>query len=90
MERLHVIISGRVIGVCFRAFVQDQAKKLGLKGWVRNTEDGKVEAIFEGEKDKLGEMLKLCKNGPEASSVKSVDVHEEKHTGEFRDFEIRP
>lgn len=89
MERVHVIISGRVIGVCFRAFVQDQAKKLGLKGWVRNTKDGRVEIVFEGEKDKLDEILRLCKIGPEASFVESIDIHEEKYTGEFFDFELK-
>jgi len=61
---VHVIISGRVQGVWFRASAKQTAEQLGLTGWVRNTADGNVEAIFEGEEDIVKEMIDWCHCGP--------------------------
>jgi len=75
--RVKVYISGRVQGVGYRYFVKRQAKKLDLKGWVRNMDDGRVEGVFEGEKDKVEEMIKWCKEGLMLAEVKEVEVQKE-------------
>ncbi|MEM2394095.1 MAG: acylphosphatase [Candidatus Bathyarchaeia archaeon] len=87
--RAHVLVSGRVQGVFFRAETRREAKKRGVKGWVRNTLDGKVEAVFEGEEDAVKELIEFCKLGPPGARVTKIDVKWETYTGEFRDFEIR-
>ena len=89
MVRAHVIISGRVQGVFFRAYTRDWAKELGVKGWVRNTPDGKVEAVFEGEEGRVKEIIERCRRGPPLAIVEDVKVTWEKYKGEFRDFEIK-
>ncbi|MDI6806362.1 MAG: acylphosphatase [Candidatus Aenigmarchaeota archaeon] len=86
--RVHVLISGDVQGVFFRHHTRELAKQLGLTGWVRNTEDDKVEAIFEGDKDKIKKILEFCKKGPTLARVNNVKAEEEKFKGEFKDFEI--
>jgi acylphosphatase len=89
MVRLHVYITGRVQGVFFRACTQDQARSLGLVGWVRNLRDGRVEAVFEGEVEKVMEMLKWCHKGPPGAHVSNLEeVWEEKEEG-FTTFETR-
>jgi len=88
-SNLHVIISGTVQGVWFRASTKQQAEKLGLTGWVRNTDTGKVEAVFEGEDEKLDEMIKWCHRGPSLSKVKKVDIKKQKPTNAFDDFLIK-
>ncbi len=87
--RAHVIISGLVQGVFFRAYTKDQAKSLGLSGWVRNLPDGNVEAIFEGPEDKVKEMINWCYKGSPSSKVETVRVNYEDYKGEFPDFFIR-
>ncbi len=77
MKRVHVVISGKVQGVGFRASTRRRAKNLELAGWVKNTEDGKVEAVFEGEDDNVDEMLEWCRKGPSIARVVNVDVEEE-------------
>jgi acylphosphatase len=86
--RVHVLISGMVQGVFFRSYAEDKATSLGLTGWVMNTHDGKVEAVFEGEKALVDEMVSWCRKGPSTASIKKVDVKEEKYTGEFNSFYI--
>lgn len=86
--RAHLIISGYVQGVFFRAHTQEKAAMLGLKGWVKNIYDGTVEAVFEGEKGKVEEMIGWCRKGPSGARVSNVDVEWEDYTGEFRDFNI--
>ncbi len=89
MMRAHVFIYGDVIGVGFRAWTLRNAKKLGLTGWVRNAGRRTVEALFEGPKEKLEEMVNLCHKGPEVSFVEKVDVKWEEATNEFITFDIR-
>lgn len=88
MKRMHVIISGRVQGVFFRAYVRETAEALKLTGWVRNLYDGRVEAVFEGEDANVQTILEWCKKGPPHAIVKKVDADEDPYTGEFRDFRI--
>ena len=86
---VHVIISGRVQGVWFRASTKKKAEELGITGWVRNTIDGDVEAVFEGEKDILDEMIKWCNKGPSLSKVKNVKVDNIEKISDFDSFSIR-
>ena len=88
MKRMHVIISGRVQGVFFRAYTRETAMTLSLTGWVRNLYDGRVETVFEGKDKDVQAMLEWCKKGPPHAVVKHVDAAEEPYTGEFRDFRI--
>ncbi len=87
--RAHVIIHGLVQGVWFRASTKDEALRIGVYGWVRNFRDGSVEAVFEGEKKKVEEILGWCHRGPAGASVGRVDIKWEAYKGEFGSFEIR-
>ena len=87
--RAHVYISGKVQGVFFREYTRNKAKSLGIKGWVRNLRDGRVEAVFEGEKEKVNKMISWCHKGSPYSKVEKVEVKWEEYRGEFNDFEIR-
>lgn len=90
MERVraHIFVSGRVQGVLFRDGTQRQAKRLGIKGWVRNLADGRVEAVFEGEKDKVDKIVNWAEKGPILARVGDLRVEWQKYTGEFESFEI--
>jgi acylphosphatase len=87
--RAKVIISGIVQGVFFRASTREEAVRIGVAGWVRNLPDGTVQALFEGEKKKVEEIVGWCYRGPAGAHVDTVDVAWGKYTGEFRQFEIR-
>ncbi len=86
--RAHVLIKGKVQGVFYRVWTFKQAQSLGLAGWVKNLKDKKVEAVFEGPKEKVEEMIEKCKEGPRPSNVKHLKVSWEKASGEFSSFEI--
>ena len=87
--RAHVIVSGRVQGVCFRMETQRAAKKIGVSGWVRNLIDGTVEAVFEGDKKQVDQAIEWCRKGPSLSVVSNLETDWESYTGEFGDFNIR-
>lgn len=87
--RARVFISGRVQGVNFRYYTQLEASKTGVKGWVRNLMDGRVEAVYEGEKRAVENMIEWSKAGPSAARVGDVVVEWEKPAGEFSDFRVR-
>lgn len=73
----------------FRYETQALAEELGVKGWVRNMSDGRVEAVFEGEKELVERMLEFCRRGPPGAKVEDVQVEWEPHKGEFSGFGIR-
>lgn len=87
--RAHVIISGRVQGVFFRASTRDEARTRGLTGWVRNLPGNQVEAVFEGEEEAVKGAVEWCREGPPFAVVRNVNVAWEAATGEFEDFQIR-
>ncbi|MEM2874718.1 MAG: acylphosphatase [Candidatus Hadarchaeales archaeon] len=87
--RAHVIVSGRVTGVFFRHHTAELARRLGVRGWVRNTSDGRVEAMFEGDKSSVEEMVDFCKRGPPAAVVTGIEIEWEEYRGEFSGFEVR-
>ena len=76
-QSVRVRITGRVQGVCFRAWAQDNAKALGLDGWVRNRWDGAVDALFSGPASQVFEMLARCRKGPPAAFVADVAIIED-------------
>lgn len=88
MRRVHLFISGRVQGVFFRAYAKAKAEQLRIAGWIRNLPDGRVEAVFEGEKARVDEMIKWCYKGSSGSVVTEVEVKENEAEG-IRRFEIR-
>ena len=87
MISVHVRVSGRVQGVFYRAYTKTQAQELGIKGWVRNVPGGGVEAILEGERQKVGELVGLMKTGPEGSMISGLELSELKCKG-YEDFKI--
>ena len=88
-SKVHVVISGRVQGVWFRANTKEKAKKLGITGWVRNTSSGNVEGVFEGEESLIQEMIEWCYRGPPLAKVANVEVKNQEPTNDFNDFSIR-
>lgn len=82
LARAHVFVSGRVQGVFFRARTGEQARAAGLAGWVRNLDDGRVEAVFEGPRPAVQQLVEWCRVGPPASHVESVEVRWLAPTGE--------
>ncbi|MEM3606385.1 MAG: acylphosphatase [Candidatus Bathyarchaeia archaeon] len=86
--RAHVFVSGLVQGVFFRWETRKNALKNNVKGWVRNLRDGRVEAVFEGEKEDIEKMIKFCEKGPPGAKVEKVEVKWEDYKGEYESFEI--
>ena len=86
--RVHVIISGKVQGVFFRMETQLAAEAHQVSGWVKNRRDRKVEAVFEGDSDRVGDMIQWCWKGSRMSRVEAVDTTEEAYTGDFSKFSI--
>lgn len=87
--RAHIYVEGMVQGVFYRANTVNKASSLGVVGWVRNTPDGGVEAIFEGEKDAVENVVEWCSEGPPGARVRNVNTTWEEPTGEFNGFSIK-
>jgi acylphosphatase len=77
-----VLVTGRVQGVFFRAQTRERAASLALGGWVRNNPDGSVEAVFEGDHDRVESIVEWCRKGPAHAQVEHVDVTWEEPRGE--------
>lgn len=88
LRRSHVFITGKVQGVGYRFSTQDVAQVFGLAGWVRNLPDGRVEAVFEGDRAAVEKMLAWCRKGPPNAVVEKVAVRDEALEG-LSGFEIR-
>ncbi len=80
--RRHVLVSGRVQGVWFRQSCRQEAEARGVGGWVRNLPDGRVEAVFEGTREAVTDMVSWCKSAPPRAEVHSVESYEETPAGE--------
>jgi len=87
MKAVKVIIYGKVQGVGFRNFVFLHARKLNIRGYVKNNPDGTVEAVFEGDEDNINKMIELCKRGPERSRVDKIDI-KDIEINNYQDFRI--
>jgi acylphosphatase len=87
--RIHVWVNGRVQGVGFRAYVQQNAVQIGVTGWVRNVGYDEVEAVAEGSKEQAEDFLRVMKRGPMSSRVEDWREEWEKATGEFNSFRVK-
>ena len=88
MERLHAVVRGDVQGVGFRYFVQRKAQQLGLRGWVRNNDDGTVELVAEGGRQELEQLKRALEEGPRLSRVDRVEARWSEATGGLDRFEL--
>ncbi len=83
-KSVRLYINGIVQDVFFRTFVKENAERYNVKGFVRNLDDGRVEAFLEGNPEDVEKMIEICKKGPKHSIIKEVEINEEK----FQDFKI--
>ncbi len=88
MERLHAVIRGDVQGVGFRYFVLRKAQQLGLRGWVRNNDDGTVELVAEGARQDLEQLKRAVGEGPRMARVDRVDTRWQSATGNLNGFDL--
>ncbi len=88
MERLHAVIRGDVQGVGFRYFVLRKAQQLGLRGWVRNNDDGTVELVAEGARQDLEQLKRAVGEGPRMARVDRVDTRWQNATGNLDGFDL--
>lgn len=88
VKSFRVLVKGIVQGVNFRNFTLREAERIGVKGYVRNTIDGHVEAFFEGDEEKLKEMFSMLHIGPPYSKVKEVILFEQEKLYDFKDFRV--
>jgi acylphosphatase len=88
-RRLHARVYGRVQGVNFRYYTQQQALSLGITGWVANRPDRSVQVVAEGTEQALQKLLDFLQRGPRSSRVDRVDSDWLEATGEFNRFRIR-
>lgn len=87
-KRVHLLISGQVQGVGFRAATEQMAHNAGVRGWVRNRTDGRVEAVFEGTAPVVESMVRWCHQGPPTAQVEKVERWEEPVDG-VRSFQVK-
>jgi acylphosphatase len=87
--RIKLIVKGRVQGVYFRASTVQQARHLGLAGWVLNRQDGSVELVAEGRSESIEELIAWCRQGPPGARVDEVDLQRQEFRGEFTEFRIK-
>ncbi len=80
----HIIVHGRVQGIGYRAFVEHEALRRGVEGWVRNRRDGSVEAVFMGEEAAVADMIEACRRGPYSARVDIL------HQREGTDDDLKP
>ena len=88
MERLHAVVRGDVQGVGFRYYVQRKAQQLGVRGWVRNNDNGTVEVVAEGDRAVLEQLKRAVEEGPRMAHVDRVDVQWSSATGNLRGFDL--
>lgn len=88
MKQARVFISGFVQGVGFRYFVKQNARKIGVTGWVRNLPDGRVEALVQGNEEKVKELISVCSKGPFLSEVRDVVVEWEELQDKLQEFSV--
>jgi acylphosphatase len=88
MERLHAVVRGDVQGVGFRYFLLRRAQQLGLRGWVRNNDDGTVELVAEGRRSDLEQLKRAADEGPRLARVDHVDADWSAATGGLEGFDL--
>lgn len=88
MKQVHIWVTGHVQGVWYRKFVRINAVKLGITGWVRNLPDNRVEAVLQGEKDLIEQLIKMCHDGPPFAEVRDIQVEWEDAEEKFDEIII--
>ncbi len=88
VERVRIVVRGRVQGVNYRASCRGAARRLGLTGYVRNLPDGSVEAVAEGPRDALAQFIDWCREGPPWARVADIDADRQPATGEYVSFDV--
>ena len=88
MRRVRVLVSGRVQGVFFRGGTHARMRSLGLSGYVRNLPDGRVEAVVEGDDERIEQALAFLRRGPPHARVDAIEVRDEPCTGEHTEFTV--
>lgn len=89
VRRVHLVIKGLVQGVSYRASAQDEARRLGVRGWVRNLRNGDVESIAEAAPQTIETFITWCRRGPEEARVDAVNVADSQDAEAFAGFEVR-
>ncbi len=87
-KRIRIIVTGKVQGVFFRQALKVMAKKNDIFGWVKNLKDGRVEAVLEGDEEKVNRLVEWSHGGPANARVEDVEIHNEKFSGEFLKFDV--
>ena len=87
-QRIRIFVTGKVQGVFFRQALKVMAKKNGVSGWVKNLKDGRVEAVLEGDQEKVSRLVEWSHGGPANARVEDVEIRNEKFTGEFSKFDV--
>ena len=86
--RLHIWVSGKVQGVYFRGSTRELADKLGICGWVKNLDDGRVEALLEGEEEKVEQLMQFVREGPGGAEVHTVESVKESGEAQYTEFSV--
>ena len=87
-QRVRVFVKGKVQGVFFRQALKVKAIQNGVFGWVRNLDDGRVEAVLEGNEENVNTLVEWCHGGPANARVEEVDIRNEKYSNEFSKFDV--
>ncbi|MDP2925851.1 MAG: acylphosphatase [Nanoarchaeota archaeon] len=87
MKTLRVYISGTVQGVLFKKYLEEEGNKLRVRGYIRETSNGRMEVVIEGLNDKVDKMLEICRVGTKHAQIRNVEVNEIKYQG-FEGFKI--
>ena len=87
-QRIRIFVTGKVQGVFFRQALKVMAKKNDVFGWVKNLKDGRVEAVLEGDEEKVNRLIEWSHGGPANARVEDVEIRNEKFIGEFSKFDV--
>ena len=87
-QRVKIFVTGKVQGVFFRQTLKVMAKKNDVFGWVKNLRDGRVEAVLEGDDEKVNRLIEWAHGGPANARVEDVEIRTEKYSGEFSKFDV--
>ena len=87
-QRVRVFVKGKVQGVFFRQALKVKAKQNDVFGWVKNLDDGRVEAVLEGNEENVGTLVEWCHGGPANARVEDIDIRNENFTNEFSKFDV--
>ena len=87
--RAYIVLTGRVQGVAFRYYARNIANRHGVKGWIRNLDNGDVEVTIEGERNSVNQMIEWCKEGPSLALVEDIKIIWQSYAGDFSEFHVR-